>query len=174
MTDNVQGINDLNRTLSDFMNRAVNRLPAMKEIGIMLAGRIQGNFRTGGRPPWAPSRRAIKESGQTLLKTGRLMKSVSTPEITAEAITFGSNLPYAAIHQFGGTIEIPARSSLYRQNRVTRGPNKGRFRRGTTQGRGFTTKAYTIHMPARPYVVFGDQEFQDAGAIALSHLLGRS
>lgn len=166
------GIDDVNRSFGELLARASNRLLLFKEVAFRLASSIQTNFREGGRPDrWKSSRRAAKESGQTLLRTGRLMRSASLPKINADGIEFGSNLPYAAIHQFGGEIQMPARSELFRRLRISRGKRQGKFKKGTEFGRGFTRSAHTIHMPARPYIVFQDDDVADAGKIILGHLL---
>ncbi len=166
------GIDDLNTTFGGMLAKASNRLLLFKEVAFRLASSIQENFREGGRPDrWKISKRARKESGQTLLRTGRLMRSVSLPTINSDGIEFGSNLPYAAIHQFGGEIDMPARSETFRRLRITRGSRKGKFKRGTEPGRGFTRSGYTIHMPARPYIVFQPEDIEDTGKIILSHLI---
>lgn len=140
----------------------------------MLVSSIQENFRVGGRPErWLISHRARKEAGQTLLKTGRLMRSLTNPAVTAEGITLGSNLPYARIHQEGGDIHFAARSETFKRRRFVRGAKKGQFQRGTQAGRGFTRGAYTVRIPARPYIVFQEADVENAGKIMLQHLLGR-
>lgn len=173
----VQGLDDLKRTLSDFLSKAENRLPAMREIAVRLVSSIQQNFREGGRPDrWLISRRAKKEHGQTLLKSGRLMKSVTIPEITPEGITFGSNLPYAAIHQFGGEIHRKAQTLLFRRTKT--GESRFLSRRAAERRRKGAirfarTGEYVIRMPARPYIMFQSADVVDAGQILLRHLLKR-
>lgn len=168
----VQGMDQLNVTFGTMLAKASNRLLLFKEVAFRLAHSVQKNFEKGGRPErWKISKRARRESGQTLLRTGRLMRSVSMPTINAQGIEFGSNLPYAAIHQFGGEIQMPARSELFRHLRISRGRRKGKFKKGTEPGRGFTRSGYTIRMPARPYIVFQSEDVEDTGRIILSHLL---
>lgn len=124
-------------------------------------GRFGEGLFGGGTQKWIKSQRAIKQKGQTLSDTGQLASSIQvivTQQGNSLNIIAGSNLPYAAIHNFGGTIHIPSRSRLYVQKRRTKGPYKGRFKKGTTFGKGSTTKAYTINIPARPYLVLQDED----------------
>lgn len=168
------GLHELSDTLGDMLARGNDMLPAYREISPLLVSEVQQNFREGGRPRWQVSRRAQKEHGQTLLRSGRLMKSVTDPNVSAAGIVFGSALPYAGIHQEGGEIHFAARSELFiRNRRVKDNKAKGQFRKGTKKGQGFTRKAYTVRMPARPYISFGDQTVSDARQVAVNYLLGR-
>lgn len=174
MATEPQGFDELNMTLGELIQRAQNPLPAYQEIGALLAGEIQKNFFAGGRPDrWSISRRAKKEAGQTLLKTGRLMKSVTVPNVSNDGIEFGSNLPYAAIHQFGGDIQMRARSELFVRNRFTRGPKKGKFKLGTKAGRGNTLGAYVVTIDARPYIVFLPDAITKSTEIFGRHVFGQ-
>ncbi len=168
-------MNELAGELRSLILRTSDPTPAYREIGLFLSSRVQENFRIGGNPPWPPSRRAMKQHGQTLLDTGRLMRDESMPEISRDGIRFGSNLPYAAIHHYGGEINMPARSELFIRNRYTTSGSahrRGQFKSGTKEGRGFTRRAYTIRMPARPAIVFGQPDLETAAGIARSYFLG--
>lgn len=168
------GIDDLNLSLREMVQRSQSMLPAYREMRPLLVSSIIQNFNEGGRPArWLVSQRARKESGQTLLRKGRLMRSVTTPNVTTEGIEFGSNLPYARIHQEGRDIQFAARSENFRRRRFVRGAKKGKFKKGTDEGRGFTKKAYTVRMPARPYIVFHPEDVAAATRIALDHVLGK-
>jgi len=94
--------------------------PAMKDIGRALKTGTQLRFRAGQSPegtPWRPSLRALAEGGQTLRLSGRLRNSI-TFAATKDAVEIGTNVLYAAIHQFGGAAgrggkaKIPARPYL--------------------------------------------------------------
>ncbi len=69
--------------------------------------------------PWLKSARALAEGGQTLTDTGQLRGSIAhTVTDGGRAVEVGSNVIYAAIHQFGGRAgrgrkaKIPARPYL--------------------------------------------------------------
>lgn len=63
------------------------------------------NFYGGGTNKWKPSKRALKQGGQTLVDTGQLAASIRvhiTSINNGLKIEIGSNKSYANIHQFGG------------------------------------------------------------------------
>ena len=63
---------------------------------------IEMNFEHEGRPnKWEKSQRAKAEGGRTLSLSGKLRNSISY-KISGDKITFGTNIIYAKIHQFGG------------------------------------------------------------------------
>ncbi len=100
--------------LSQLQERAKDCKPAFNFIGQIVRNSIIKNFQEGGRPKWKPSKRALKQSGQTLLNTGRLRDSINSKAFANRA-EIGTNVVYAAIHQFGGKagrgkkVTIPAR-----------------------------------------------------------------
>jgi phage gpG-like protein len=167
-----QGLTELNTTLGAMLNRAADMKQAFTEIAQRHVSDTQENFRLGGRPRWEPSIRVKKHGGQTLLLSGRLMKSITIPEVTPTGFTLGSNLPYARAMQEGAEIKIAARSETFQRNRYVRGDKKGKFKRGTKEGRGFTIGAYTIDIDPRPYIVFRPEMVAEDGKILLGHLLG--
>jgi phage gpG-like protein len=89
---------------------AVNCEPLLKQCKVGLAKETKKNFDAGVGPNgevWAPLR--FRE-GKPLRDKGLLMGSVfgqgagHIEELTATSLIWGSNLQYAAVHQFGGTI----------------------------------------------------------------------
>ncbi|MBS9440943.1 phage virion morphogenesis protein [Photorhabdus heterorhabditis] len=90
---------------------------AMRKIAGTLSAETDFNFETGGRPAWIPSVAAKERGGQTLQKTARLMRSVST-RYDAHTAVVGTNLVYGRIHQLGGkagrdqSVLLPARPYL--------------------------------------------------------------
>lgn len=141
--------------------RAEGRLRDLSEpmarIGQRLLADIHRNFRSGGwyPRPWAPSRRARKQGGQTLVDSGLLRRSMqqrSGPDY-AEA---GSGLVYARIHQEGGTLSIPARVQPVRARKGLRMAvfaKRGSFAQRKTGAVGIRfIPAHTVRMPARPFL----------------------
>lgn len=89
-------------------------------IGEQLVSSAIERFEDGKGPEgeaWKPSRRAEAKGGQTLLDKGRLRSSI-VYEATPQRVVVGTNVVYAAIHQFGGQagrgrkVSIPARPYL--------------------------------------------------------------
>lgn len=141
--------------------------PLFAKYKVLLSSESKKCFGEGRSPdgqPWAPlkrprerqrDKRAKGGSGQKPLRdTDLLMLSVTakgrghTETETDTSLTWGSNLPYAAIHQEGGSIQYAER----RRERpwVFRGPN------GETI---FTRRirAHTVTIPARPFLGISDR-----------------
>lgn len=72
-----------------------------KDIAEYMVASTKRTFRAGGRPlPWKPSRRALELQGKTLIKSGRMMRSIRG-RVRGETILVGTNVAYAPAHQFG-------------------------------------------------------------------------
>jgi phage gpG-like protein len=157
-----------NPDYSSILAEIQNDVRTSIDLNFSAGGRYGNGLFGGGGNKWLPSKRAQKQQGQTLLDTGRLVSSIQV-RVNQNGndieIIAGSNLPYAAIHNFGGVISRSPRSSLTVQKRYTRGPNKGKFKKMSERekskiGKGHTFGAYQIKMPARPYLVLQDEDIK--------------
>lgn len=137
----------------DRLLRSLDRLTrpgAMREVsraaaeGAMSA--LMDRFRTATDPygrAWPPSLRAQLEGGQTLSDTGRLRRSFSVQSVSERGFVIGTNVRYAAAHQFGAVIR--PRRARYLRFRLAGG-------RGTRKGgRGRWVTARVVVLPARPF-----------------------
>lgn len=111
------------RTLARLGERARNLAPVFREIGEGVKAEAQIGFKSSTDPygrAWHPLAKATiarrrKGSSKPLLDTGRLRNSIASRLLGAGGVEVGTNLKYAAIHQFGGkagrglTVSIPAR-----------------------------------------------------------------
>jgi phage virion morphogenesis protein len=129
--------------------KASDLSPVMREIAGIMQDAVEENFEQGGRPPWKPSRRAIEQGGQTLIDTGRLVSSISSRYSAASAeVAAGTNVEYAAIHQFGG--KIPASTILPRKKKALFWPGaKHPVKRAERP---------QITIPARPFLTLTDKD----------------
>jgi phage virion morphogenesis protein len=93
--------------------------------------RFEGEVGPDGKS-WKKSRRA-EEGGRTLTDTARLVQSI-THKVAGKSVMVGTNLIYAAIHQFGGTIR----------------PRRGKYLRFRSGGRYAQKQSVTL--PARPFL----------------------
>ena len=110
--------------------------PVLDRIGQALVTSTVRRFERSAGPSgarWAPSIRARETGGLTLSDTGRLRGSI-THRVRGRAVEVGSNVRYAATHQFGAVIR-PRRATALR------------FRVG---GRWATTRE--VEVPARPFL----------------------
>ncbi len=87
--------------------------------------------------PWQPSIRAENTGGQTLRKTARLQRSMTSKAalaISPQGFEVGTNVRYAATHQYGAIIQ-PTRAKALR------------FKIGKKW-----VQANTVKIPARPFI----------------------
>lgn len=102
----------LTATIARLQAAGVNLRPGMEEIAGDLEESARERFSTATGPdglPWAPSRRAQREGGKTLIDSGQLLASLTSEATALEAVA-GTNKEYAALHQFGGVVQRAART----------------------------------------------------------------
>lgn len=152
--------------------------PLMAQIGLALETaarrRIeQTNIGPDGAP-WPQSKAAQKRGTPTLFEKRRLAASL-THQAAAARAEVGTNLAYAAIHQFGGVIQRWARSQpLYfkydRREGAFRGfakKSKANFMKYAEIGEGKTV------MPARPYLGVSAEDEKAIQGLARAFFHGR-
>lgn len=111
-----------------------------------------------GGNPWPQSLRALAEGGQTLTDKGWLRQSF-TFDATDTGVETGTSVPYAAIHQFGGTIRA----------RTKKGLRFGIRRAGANAEDVVVVQSVTI--PARPFLGLDDGDTAAILGIAADWLL---
>jgi len=113
------------KKLEKMVELAVDRRKIMRIIAGLMKHAVEENFEKEGRPKWPPlSPVTIKARqmkgywpGKILQQTGGLASSISSYSDNDKAVV-GTNVVYAAIHQFGGKagklrkVNIPARPYL--------------------------------------------------------------
>ena len=106
------------KALKRLRRRMKDLTPVFDEIGRRLMTSTDMRFKTGTGPdgvPWKRSRAAdergfpgsVSRRGLTLVDTGRLRQSINR-QASKDEVLVGTNVVYAAIHQFGG--KTPART----------------------------------------------------------------
>lgn len=127
--------------------------PLMDAIGTGVAGSTHLRFVSQSDPEggsWTalnPGYAAGKRNSRILTESGRLRDSINARSSKNEA-RVGTNLVYAAIHQFGGTITPKSSSHLF-------------FRIG-----GVPVAAKSVTIPARPYLgISADDETMIADVV---------
>lgn len=81
----------------------------LRDIQVELSDEFDKNFERQGffTTAWQRRKSPLRGDGHILVDTGTLRRSVKSV-VSADSITFESTLPYAAIHNEGGTIKVTA------------------------------------------------------------------
>lgn len=130
--------------------------PALRSIGAAIVKNTQLRFEAETSPsgvPWKKSRRAASQGGKTLQDSRRLYASLTSRVVGAGTLEVGTNVAYAAVHQFGATIRPKTKKRL-------------KFR---IPGGGFRTAA-GVTIPARPFLGFTQADREDVSDILARHL----
>ena len=120
----LEGYDEIQQLLQKMVKKTDDTAPVMAEIANSLYNITMESFAGQKSPsgaPWqrlAPSTlRRKKHPGKILYETGQLHRRIYTRS-DKDSAEIGVNLPYAAIHQFGGhagrgrKVSIPARPYL--------------------------------------------------------------
>lgn len=153
---------DFENALGDLINRLEHREPLMREMAAAMGDAVEENFARQGRPEWmgwSPAYARRRRGGKILQKSGRLAASITQYSDNDEAAV-GTNVKYAAIHQFGGEISIAPRSqqAYYRRNRDGSVGNRFVKKSRSDFSQWNTIGAYKIRMPARPYLHLAEED----------------
>lgn len=144
--------------------------PVMDEIGMGLASRVRTTFEHEASPwgdKWPGLKatlrgRRMKGTGAQILRdTGRLANSISHT-VTGNSVDVSTDVEYAAIHNFGGTIQRKGRAGSVRLRTTAGGhlmrqkgsPNLAVFAKRSHKRateRSYQGRDYAITIPARPF-----------------------
>ncbi|MEE6042739.1 phage virion morphogenesis protein, partial [Avibacterium paragallinarum] len=120
--------------------------PLMRTIAGTMQSAVDQNFQAGGRPKWLGVK--SRPNGSPLIDSGALRNSIRASWDNDEAIV-GTNLAYAAIHQFGGKTK---------PHKI-----KPRYKKGLAFG-GIVRKSVNhpgSNIPARPFLTLTLQDEAD-------------
>lgn len=145
--------------LRDLLGRFDRREPFFRAVGERVLASATDRFRTQTDPdgrPWAPHAPATirarirnRQLPLTILSTNARPASSLRGSLGYVAgndeVRVGSPLPYAAIHQLGGTIEKPAGTRWMAGRRFAK-------REKNPEGREVAIGAHQITIPARPFL----------------------
>lgn len=142
--------------LERLVKAAKNPAPLMRGIAAVLMDAVEENFAQQGRPKWQGLKPGGRQ-GQILQDTGRLASSIS-PSSDATSAMVGTNVKYAAIHQFGGQT----------RPHVIRPRNKRALAFGGRVVRSVNHPGSNI--PARPFLMLTDGDEDEIEATAADYL----
>ena len=134
-----------------------NTKPVMGAIGQAVVASTQRRFVSQTSPdgqhwlPVNPLRAADKRNSRILTESGRLRSSINARPGN-DSVRIGTNVLYAAIHQFGGVI-------------LPKNAQKLKFMMG-----GIRFSVARVVMPARPYLGISDDDHEEIRDIVLGAL----
>lgn len=184
----------LSQWFVEFQARAGRLSPAMSLIAGEMLNSTQDRFlyeRAPGGRAWerlaaSTLRRNPRRTRPAILRDELQLYGSLTSDFDETTATVGTNVPYAAIHQFGGKLTRAAqkRTAWFRIARHgagktaagTRVGGKLRFARASDRAkslhqRSFDVPTYTIRIPARPFLGFDDAD-ERRFIVALANGLG--
>lgn len=151
-----EGIDETLAFLSETAERTDDSFGLFDAIGPALVSSTQMRFEEEKDPegnPWPDSLRKMLLGGRTLTETGALAASI-THEATAGSVAIGTNLIYAAIHQFGGTIRAKTGKGL----------------RWRAPGNGGWVRKDQVEMPRRAFLGLDDGDAAEIRALCADWL----
>lgn len=143
---------------------------------IALDARFESQTEPDGTPwqPLSPAYQKRKRKNQDkILTLDGYLKNTLRYQVSDNELAVGSNRIYAAIHQFGGEIQVAARSQQAYFNHDSKSGEVGpRFvnKRRANFSQWVTLGPYTIKIPARPWLGTSSQDDDELLAIANKHL----
>jgi phage virion morphogenesis protein len=175
----ISGKDEALRELDAILSRVEHPRGMFENIGLSLVTSTQRRFEEGHGPDgsaWPPSLRALAEGGKTLIKTARLMQSI-TFVASDSGVEVGTNVLYAAIHQLGGTIQKAARKqTIYFRSDKRTGELGTKFarKRSSNFAQDVNVPAHTIKIPARPFLGLDDDDGREIIRIGEDWLAGEA
>lgn len=167
---------DVLGTLDRVDRVAQNPSAIMSEIAGYLVTSTQRHIEreTGpyGKWPKLSPRTAAKRIGRRrrgydhMLRVSNRLYSSITGDSGPAFAAVGTNLPYAAIQQLGGTIDMPAREQ---DIHLSTGRGRRRFVRSAAkrkETRRVSVAAHQVVVPARPYLYIDDVDREEIERIA--------
>ncbi|OBY58232.1 phage virion morphogenesis protein [Pseudomonas sp. AU12215] len=157
-----------------------NPVPMFRDMGEYMLLALDARFESQTAPdgtPWqalSPSYQKRKRKNQDkILVLDGYLKNTIRYQVSENELAVGTNRLYAAIHQFGGEIQIAARSQqAYFHHDAKSNEIAPRFanKRKANFSQWVTLGPYTIKIPARPWLGTSTEDDDELLAIAYKHL----
>lgn len=153
--------------------------PLLRDMGEYLMIAHDARFASQTAPdgtPWQAlspryQRRKPKNQDKILRLDGYLANTLRY-QVGGGELVFGSNRPYAAIQHFGGEIAIAARSqqAYFRQDKSGAVGNRFVNKRKSNYAEWVSMGAYSIRIPARPFLGTSEADDNELTRIALQYI----
>lgn len=138
--------NDLIR-ICDNITRAITRIPhksAVLAVNFSKERFIKKNWLDGREHPWSKTK---KRKGSTLIKSGRLKRSIRQVRVGADYAIVGTDVPYARPHNDGLTIE----GTEQVRSHDRRAHKRKSYTRSGKRIKAGTVRAHAVKAHARKY-----------------------
>lgn len=170
--------------LSRLVNTAVHPGQMLSAMGAYLLTSTQRRFETETGPDGQKWKPLSKRTEKRMVRRGRRRGTANILRVStrlyqslvmrsdAVSAEVGTNVVYAAVHQFGGEIQQYARSQRLSLKKIRGG--RARFVKHGSKGaelRNITIGEHTINIPARPYLGFSQVDIARLLEIGEEHLL---
>jgi phage virion morphogenesis protein len=158
----------------------------MQDIGDTIVESIQRNFEEARSPelqPWAKlSKRYLewkvgvkKRKAGNILRLNNILYNSIHPEPSRRRVIVGTNVPYAAIHQFGGTINKAASKSTvyFNQNKKT-GEVGTKFVKKSKSNfaQDVNVRAHVINIKPRPFIGIREGDYPEIQDAVAQYIIG--
>ena len=131
------------------MNSDEIKRKILNDIRVELLDEFDKNFERKGffSRPWQPRKKEGR--GSLMLVTGKLRRSIRA-QVEGDKVVFTSDMPYASIHNEGGTVQMKPRKQVIHFDK------KGKFTKKNSKKAKYAQKAsrgaYTLTMPKRQFI----------------------
>lgn len=169
------------RNLAELVARMADPRPFYQAAGNLIVASVGRNFQRQGTPdgtPWTPLRPATVRarqrrglSGLAILRERERLAGSIFHQVEEGGVRIGvpSGIPYGAIHQFGGTIDMAPRTGTIFRSQFADGSFGRRFakrKNKTSVATEVAIGAHRITIPARPFLGLGPEDETDIVAAA--------
>lgn len=166
-----------------FKTNASDLTRPMNSAGKIMLKSIKNNFDSVGRPKRWPAlkpstgKQKLREGYtiQPLVRTGALMRSMTyRVSGNGKLLSVGTSIPYGSIHQFGGTIKRGAHSRVVpfsKKGGFLSKKSASRRKTGFISIRRVSFGASSVNIPARPFLLFQDEDIDQMNSLIAEHLL---
>lgn len=152
-------IKQLDSLFDRLKKAAAHPAPLMRQIADVMWDAVEENFAQEGRPRWQGLKPPGRPGGKILQASGRLAASI-VPSSSADTAAVGTNVKYAAIHQFGGQT---------RPHRIV-ARNAKALKFGNRFARSVNHPGSKI--PARPFLVLAPEDEDEIEQTVSDYLRG--
>ncbi|QBH95987.1 phage virion morphogenesis protein [Limnobaculum zhutongyuii] len=164
------------KSLAKLLEGTRNRRELMGQLTGDMLDAVEENFKQQGRPAWlgwSPAYAKKREGGMILQKSGRLAASIRGIHDNDRSVV-GTNVKYARIHNQGGDIRQKARTTslYYKQSKSGEVGNRFVPKRQSNFVQNAHVGAYTVSMPARPFLQLIDSDIDKMKETAQRYFRG--